>query len=203
MQRLTKLGIAQLLISRLFPKPTNDKKLTEPQAMLLVAQARDELAKRYIYQNRLDDKTIHTEWLSTFKNLTPYVNEYKEVVVDLPARTIALFHDLAIYHVFKGYDESELIMPTRVGESWIAKNDTWLHNQPSYKLEQDKLVLQNVEPKGCTITVRMLATAEDIDPTAYFPFDGSMLGELLDLATQRYLTTKQLPEDLLNNNVSE
>ena len=204
MQRLTKLGLAQLLITRLFPKPTNDKKLTEPQAMLLIAQSRDEYVKQYIYQNRLDDKTIHTEWLSTFKGLTPKKDEScGDLYLELPARSIAIFHDLSIYHVWRGGDESDLILPRRIGESWIAGGSDFFSHHPSYTLEQDRLVFKNLEQEGCKISIRMLATAEDIGATDYFPIDGSAVSAIIDNAIQRYTITKQIPEDVLNDNISQ
>jgi hypothetical protein len=202
--RLTKLGIAQLLISRLFPNPTNDKKLTEPQAMLLVAQARDFLLKRSVYQTWQDDKTIHGEWLSVYKGLELSVDEQcGDVYLNLPARTVSIFDDIGIYQVWKGKDESELILPIRAGQSWLMQEFSGTTNLPTYYLEQDKLIFQNLDPKGCKISIRMIATAEDIAPNDYFPFDGSMLGELIDICVQRYGITKQIPQDINNNNVSE
>jgi hypothetical protein len=202
--RLTKLGYAQLLITRLFPNPTNDKKLTEPQAMLLVAQARDFLLKRTIYQNWQEEKSIHGEWLSVYKGLELIVDEKcGDIYLPLPARSIAIFDDVGIYQVWKGKSETDLILPKKAGQGWFMTDYSGTINLPTYYLEQDKLIFENLDPQGCKISLRMLATAEDIAPTDYFPIDGSLVGEMLDICVQRYGVTKGIPQDINNNNVSE
>lgn len=199
---ITKLGLAQIVITRLFPKPTQDKKLTEPQAMLLVDHARDFLAKRELLQNRLEDKGIYGNWLSVFSGVAEE-DENCKVFLQLPARPISLFKDFAIYQVWAGNDDDNLIIATRAGEGWLASNFSGYAGQATYYLEQDKLYFKRGVEKGDKINLRMLAMSEDIGAEDYYPFDGSMQGELIDLAVQRYAPTKGIPEDIINDNNSQ
>lgn len=203
---ITKLGYAQQLINILYPSPTDDRKLREQEAALAISQARDRLLKREILQNKLETNSIYGNWLSTFfDNKTYFDKNLGKYVIKLPARPISLIGDMGVYHIFPQGEEENMFIPVTTGFSamHLKTLSKMLGGNMGYYLDGNKIVFLNKISTDQPITIRMVAMGEDIPLDDYFPVDGSIEQEMLELAVNLYSTQKQINEDLATNNVSE
>jgi hypothetical protein len=196
MERITKLGLAQQLLSELFPNPTNDKKVSERMAMLYIDQARDFICAREINSNRIVEKNIDGSWLSKFDAVV-YEDDC-DLYIDLKKRPIRVFTEQGVYRVWVKGQEDDLLTPLRAGASWLYSDDL----EETYELEGDRLKIRGLS-KGVKLVVQLLAQGEDISATEYYPIDSSFKMEIIEMAAQRLMKVKQIPQDKLNNNISE
>jgi hypothetical protein len=203
---ITKLGYAQQLISILYPSTTNDRKLREQEAALAISQARDRLVKREILYNKPETNRVYGNWLSTFYNNKPYYDKNAcKWVIKLPARPISLPNDTGVYHVFPKGHEEDMFVPVFSGFGGIfgGSDAELLGGNFTYYLEGNKIIFLQDLNEDANITIRMIAMGEDIGLDEYFPIDGSIEQEMLELALNLYSTQKQLPEDVQDQNISQ
>lgn len=203
---ITKLGYAQQLINILYPSPTDDRKLREQEAALAISQARDRLLKREILQNKLETNSIYGNWLSTFfDNKTYFDKNLGKYAIKLPARPISLIGDMGVYHVFPQGEEENMFIPVTTGFSamHLKTLSKMLGGNMGYYLDGNKIVFLNKISTDQPITIRMVAMGEDIPLDDYFPIDGSIEQEMLELAVNLYSTQKQINEDIISDSISQ
>tara|TARA_S200002703_G_scaffold152188_1_gene152370 strand:- start:398 stop:1012 length:615 start_codon:yes stop_codon:yes gene_type:complete len=203
---ITKLGYAQQLISILYPTTTDDRKLREQEAALAISQARDILLKREILQNKRETNAIYGNWLSTFFDNKAYFDKnLNKYVIKLPARPISLIGDMGVYHVFPKGSEENMFVPVTSGFSamHLKSLSSMLGGNMAYYLDGNKIVFLNELSKDQPITIRMVAMGEDIPLDDYFPVDGSIESEMLQLAVNLYSTQKQINEDIISDSISQ
>jgi len=201
----TKKLYAQQLISNLYPSPTDDKKLEEQEAMLVVSQARDAIIKKYLYQNYAEDRRPFGNWLSLDRGIEIQYDEERCVhFAQLNYKPISFLNDSGIQHVWIGKNEDDLLQPVRAGFNFLTKGRYNGLISKGFYLEGDKLIfVQPMNDIKKPISVRLVAESSSLGADDYFPIDGSVESEFMQLAIQFASTQKDINQDIINNEVSE
>lgn len=208
--KFTKLDYAQLLLKRLFPNTTADKKITEPQAMLAISQAANKLRLREIFQIKASGSNIiPSQYLSNFTEETKYDEDRCEVYCELPVRTLSINSkqgmNQALYFVSFAKNKSQQFIPTSPNFSSAFRYSAAreLEGEIAFYQEENRLYFVDGVEKNQKIFMRLLADAEDIGEYDYFPIDGSIQQDMLIMAQEILMPQRQMPEDLRTDNISE
>ena len=55
----------------------------------------------------------------------------------------------------------------------------------------------------CKLTVHLIPNHSELGEMDYFPIDDSCIGEIMRRAVELYMTQKSIPQDKMNNDISE
>ncbi len=200
----TKKLYAQQLISNLYPSPTDDKKLEEQEAMLVVSQARDAIIKKYLYSNYTEDRRPFGNWLSLDEGLEVQHDKSRGVYfIELNYKPISFIADSGIQHVWAGKNEDDFLQPVRAGFNWLTKGRFSGLITKGFYLEGGKLIFVQSMKDSAPISVRLIADSSSLGENDLFPIDGSVETEFMQLAIQFASTQKQFPQDTTSDNISQ
>lgn len=209
-KQLTKIDYAQLLLKRLYPNTTADKKTTEPQAMLAISQAANKLRLREIFQLKsTGSNLIPSQYLSVFTEETKYDEDRCEVYCDLPVRVLSINSkqgtNQGLYFVSFAKNRSQQFIPTGANFSSAFRYSAAksLEGEIAFYQEENRLYFVDGVEKGEKVFMRLLADAEDIGEYDYFPIDGAVQQDMLAMAQEILMPQRQMPEDLRTDNISE
>jgi len=203
---LTKKGYAEQLIDLLYPNVTEDAKLDEQVAQIAVSQARDAYVRNAVLANKFETNIIYGNWVSSFyKQPIQYDKERCEYYTELPVRVIALPNNAGVQRVFfKGRVQDEIIpVPMGFKSMFKLQIEADLEGEWGYYLNANRIYYIQDMNSDHTVSIDLIASAEDLDEDAYFPVDTSATQEILSAALQLYQLQKGIPEDVLNNGISE
>lgn len=202
----TKRLYAQQLISNLYPTPTDDKKLEEQEAMLVVSQARDSIIKRYLYQAYQEERILFGNWLSTVNDLEIEYDEDRCLYYShLRVKPISFISNGAIHSVWVGKNLDDTIKPVEANFLVRTKNRyDGLGKNKGYFLEGDRIYyVKDMSGVKKNISMRLVADSSSLNPDELFPIDGSVETEMMQLAMQFASTQKGVPQDIINDNISQ
>jgi hypothetical protein len=200
---MTKRKLGEQLIKTLNAGSNNsDVKITMPQAMLYVGQARNVMIKELLYSNyaNFGEFDVPHDFLSEFI-VTPVENEYGQVMSSLPAHPIGGIHqDMGIYHVSYPNDEPNAFAPLKSGWSamYAGMASQNLEGRSGYYPQGDKIYF--TEDVSGDVLIRMIADSADIGERDFFPITPDMESEVLGRAVSIAQIAMQTPEDNQNDN---
>lgn len=202
----TKLEIGQRILSTLYPTPTQDAKLTIQEAMKAASEARDEIVKFGILGLKAETNIILGNWLSEFTGVeVKYDEDKKRYYSDLPVGVIGLPNDQGVYHVYFDNCEEDIFIPVTPAMRSMYRGSLaqYLEEDYGYYLLENKIWYVQKMPVNCTVSMNLIAQSGDLGEYDYFPIDGSLVQTVIERALQLLSVQKQIPQDLLNNNISE
>lgn len=202
----TKLELAQRLQSLLYPNTTSDAKLSVQEAMEAISEARDNYVKFATLQLKGETNIVMSNWLSEFHNIpVKYEPNRNRYYSDLPTGVISLPNDMGVYHVFFSNQEEELFIPVTPAMKSMYSHSLakYLEGDYGYYLLEDRIWYIQKMPENCTVDMNLVSQSKDLGEYDYFPIDGSAVGDILRSAAELLGVQKQLPEDKLNNDISE
>ena len=166
-------------------------------AMLAVAQARDEAILQMFYEKKsMGEHTFPFDILSEF-TLTVENSEIK-----LPKRGLSILkHNSGIYRVATTKcDDPEELIPTRYGFNTLFKNQpsNALEGRPSYFPFQDILRTNGIED-GCEVLVTMVVAGEEFGEDEFFCIPPEMEDQVVRTAIQTLTIMVNATEDLTTN----
>jgi hypothetical protein len=202
----TKRKFAEQLRNILYPNPTPDAKLDLQVAMTAVSQSRDEYVRNMIFQNKMETNIVYGNWVSSYNDVQiKYDKSRKEYYSFLPVNVISLDGDRGVQRVFRdGYPEDEYLPLPRGFKSMfsgsIAKS---LEGESGFYLAGNKIIYVQNEDVDCKMCIDVVAQSEDIGMYEEFPVDSSATLQILTRALDIYKLQKGIPEDAINNGISE
>jgi len=202
----TKRKFAEQLRNILYPNPTPDAKLDLQVAMTAVSQSRDEYVRNMIFQNKMETNIVYGNWVSSYNDVQiKYDKSRKEYYSFLPVNVISLDSDRGVQRVFRdGYPEDEYLPLPRGFKSMfsgsIAKS---LEGESGFYLAGNKIIYVQNEDVDCKMCIDVVAQSEDIGMYEEFPVDSSATLQILTRALDIYKLQKGIPEDAINNGISE
>jgi hypothetical protein len=202
----TKRKFAEQLRNILYPNPTPDAKLDLQVAMTAVSQSRDEYVRNMIFQNKMETNIVYGNWVSSYNDVQiKYDKSRKEYYSFLPVNVISLDSDRGVQRVFRdGHPEDEYLPLPRGFKSMfsgsIAKS---LEGESGFYLAGNKIIYVQNEDVDCKMCIDVVAQSEDIGMYEEFPVDSSATLQILTRALDIYKLQKGIPEDAINNGISE
>ena len=202
----TKRKFAEQLRNILYPNPTPDAKLDLQVAMTAVSQSRDEYVRNMIFQNKMETNIVYGNWVSSYNDVQiKYDKSRKEYYSFLPVNVISLDSDRGVQRVFRdGHPEDEYLPLPRGFKSMfsgsIAKS---LEGESGFYLAGNKIIYVQNEDVDCKMCIDVVAQSEDIGMYEEFPVDSSATLQILTRALDIYKLKKGIPEDAINNSISE
>lgn len=202
----TKRKFAEQLRNILYPNPTPDAKLDLQVAMTAVSQSRDEYVRNMIFQNKMETNIVYGNWVSSYNDVQiKYDKSRKEYYSFLPVNVISLDSDRGVQRVFRdGHPEDEYLPLPRGFKSMfsgsIAKS---LEGESGFYLAGNKIIYVQNEDVDCKMCIDVVAQSEDIGMYEEFPIDSSATLQILTRALDIYKLQKGIPEDAINNGISE
>ncbi len=202
----TKRKFAEQLRNILYPNPTPDAKLDLQVAMTAVSQSRDEYVRNMIFQNKMETNIVYGNWVSSYNDVQiKYDKSRKEYYSFLPVNVISLDSDRGVQRVFRdGHPEDEYLPLPRGFKSMfsgsIAKS---LEGESGFYLAGNKIIYVQNEDVDCKMCIDVVAQSEDIGMYEEFPVDSSATLQILARALDIYKLQKGIPEDAINNGISE
>jgi hypothetical protein len=202
----TKRKFAEQLRNILYPNPTPDAKLDLQVAMTAVSQSRDEYVRNMIFQNKMETNIVYGNWVSSYNDVQiKYDKSRKEYYSFLPVNVISLDSDRGVQRVFRdGHLEDEYLPLPRGFKSMfsgsIAKS---LEGESGFYLAGNKIIYVQNEDVDCKMCIDVVAQSEDIGMYEEFPVDSSATLQILARALDIYKLQKGIPEDAINNGISE
>ena len=202
----TKRKFAEQLRNILYPNPTPDAKLDLQVAMTAVSQSSDEYVRNMIFQNKMETNIVYGNWVSSYNDVQiKYDKSRKEYYSFLPVNVISLDSDRGVQRVFRdGYPEDEYLPLPRGFKSMfsgsIAKS---LEGESGFYLAGNKIIYVQNEDVDCKMCIDVVAQSEDIGMYEEFPVDSSATLQILTRALDIYKLQKGIPEDAINNGISE
>ena len=202
----TKRKFAEQLRNILYPNPTPDAKLDLQVAMTAVSQSRDEYVRNMIFQNKMETNIVYGNWVSSYNDVQiKYDKSRKEYYSFLPVNVISLDSDRGVQRVFRdGHPEDEYLPLPRGFKSMfsgsIAKS---LEGESGFYLAGNKIIYVQNEDVDCKMCIDVVAQSEDIGMYEEFPVDSSATLQILTRALDIYKLQKGIPEDAINNSISE
>lgn len=202
----TKRKFAEQLRNILYPNPTPDAKLDLQVAMTAVSQSRDEYVRNMIFQNKMETNIVYGNWVSSYNDVQiKYDKSRKEYYSFLPVNVISLDSDRGVQRVFRdGHPEDEYLPLPRGFKSMfsgsIAKS---LEGESGFYLAGNKIIYVQNEDVDCKMCIDVVAQSEDIGMYDEFPVDSSATLQILARALDIYKLQKGIPEDAINNGISE
>lgn len=201
----TKREMGERLRSLLYPKTTDDAKLTLNEAMKAVSEARDKVIKYGILNLKNETRTILGNWLSEFRDVeVSYDEDRKHFYSKLPVGVIALPHDQGVYHVYFNNREESMFIPVTPAMKRMYRGSLAgsLEGEYGYYLLEDKIVYTQSMPTDCKVSMNLVAQSGDLGEYDFFPCDGAMVQDVLQTAAQFLMPQKQIPEDRTADNTS-
>jgi hypothetical protein len=202
---ITRRGLAEQLISVLYPNTTSDKKLHLQEAELAISQARDAYIRNLILQNKVETNIVNGNLLSSYDNVSIAYNEARcEYYCYLPVRVISLPNDLGLYRVMLCGDNKKDIVITSSGFNSMYKNSLAKNSGGDLTgfIIQNKFVF-NQPMDGQKVSFDLVAMSEDIGSNEYFPLGGEGQMEVLAMALEIYKIQKGIPEDIKSDGISD
>lgn len=202
----TKLEMGQRLQSLLYPTTTTDVKLTLQEAMKAVSEARDEIIRLGILGLKQETNIVLGNWLSEFRDVeVKYDTDRKKYYSVLPCGVIALPNDQGVYHVYFNNNEEDMFIPVTPAMRSMYRGSLaqYLEGDYGYYLLENKIWYTQSMPDNCKVSMNLIAQSGDLGEYDYFPIDGSLVQSVLERASQLLGVQKQIPQDLINNNISE
>lgn len=205
MAKRTKRYYGNQLQEILYPSATTDAKFDIQTAMAAVGQAASKYVKLAILQNKAFTRTVHGNWVAEYKGEVKWDEQYKRYYTDLPVSVISLPKDQGVYLVHYVGSPEEAFIPTSVGFLSSRRNNLAqrLEGKMGYVLIEDRLVYIQEMNTDCDLVMYLIPNHSDLDEDDYFPIDDSAISDILKMAVEIYGMQKGIPQDLLNNNVSE
>ena len=205
---MTKLFYAEQLQDLLYPKATSDAKMDEDVALAVISQARDEVIRLEVLKNKQETNIIPDSWLNEFTGddaIEIKKDKYGKYYTDLPVGVIAMIDNLGVYNVWiQGKDDLLIPVPSSFKMMYKRQSALGLEGELGYYLSGKKrLIFIQDMPLDCKIECRLLAQSSDLDEYDEFPCDDAMIPTILSRAVQLYQIHKGIPEDKINNNISE
>lgn len=203
---ITKRGLAEQLISILYPNPTEDVKLHSGEAELIISQARDEYVRNLVLSQKSETSVISGNLLSSFDGQPILYNDSRcEYYCYLPARVITLPNDLGLNRVLICGDENKDVVITPSGFNNMYANSAAKNlGEISGYLKQNKFIFNDkIDRDKYTVSFDLLAMSQDIGSDDYFPIDDSALPQILARAIDILRIQKGIPEDTRNDNISQ
>lgn len=202
----TKLEIAQRLLSILYPDTTIDSKLTTQEAMKAVSEARDEYVRNAILRNKNETNTVYGNWLSTFdKQGVKYDDVRCKWYCELPVGVISLPEDMGVYQAWYCNYPEDFLVPVSTGfmNRYRYSYAQLLEGKFGYYLAENRMYLLHDANEQTKLGMNLIAQSEDLGDYDFFPIDGASVQGVLERAVQLYQVQKQIPQDKLNDNVSQ
>jgi hypothetical protein len=175
-------------------------------AMAAVSQSRDEYVRNMIFQNKMETNIVYGNWVSSYNDVQiKYDKSRKEYYSFLPVNVISLDSDRGVQRVFRdGHPEDEYLPLPRGFKSMfsgsIAKS---LEGESGFYLAGNKIIYVQNEDVDCKMCIDVVAQSEDIGMYEEFPVDSSATLQILTRALDIYKLQKGIPEDAINNGISE
>jgi hypothetical protein len=168
-------------------------------AMLAVAQARDELVTNLIYERKAnDDHSIPWDVLSTLE----VTLENGEAV--LPKRGLSILkYNEGIYRVYtadKNPKDAEEVIPTPIGFNTLYKglDGIILGGRPRYQPIGGKIQVQGVED-GCKLKIDMIVAGEEFDEDEMFAIPADLQNKTVNLAVQTLIVMLNAQHDIVTD----
>lgn len=201
---------AQELLKVLYPNTTIDSKLSEQAALAAVGQACDEVRKLHYLRSLSEGDVIPYGWITTFgKDFNTEVEIKQtgshEFYCDLPASVIQVPNDRGIRRVWPSRCPERLVYPVTQGFKGMfatskVKN---LGGRMGYFPRKNRIYFLQDMSKYESVDMDLFASAQSLDEDAIFPADDSIMNDIMGRAVEIWGTQKQVPEDQLNDGISQ
>lgn len=199
---MTKYGIAEQVISRLYPKGSVEAKASMQEVQKAVDQARDALVRGLTWK-RMDDDDYSPPYqcIQPYKNVpVAYDSDMKKWYCVLPARVVDLPKNMGVYYVATMTDPDSAYVPSELGS-----NTTSIYGDGGvgrYYPEKKKLFF-NRDLSGYEMFLRLVPCGEDIDPLADYLFPPDMEEILVDAAYNKFIDQRKIPVDAIDDRNSQ
>lgn len=187
-----------------------ESKITLPQAMYFVSQARDKMVRDSILAKRADayeSSDVFGSFITDFQAKTLKMpNGRKGVYIPLKYRPLDILNNEGIFEVFFTEDEGDpdnQLLPLPAAFNSLYGNVGDMEGRMGYIPEKNRLVIVGCEDEELEITVKLIASAVDMDSYDMFPIPGDMEYDVLRLALELAGVPKQVSQDIINDNVNQ
>tara|TARA_R110000822_G_scaffold78394_3_gene187803 strand:+ start:15276 stop:15890 length:615 start_codon:yes stop_codon:yes gene_type:complete len=190
----------------LYPNTTSDAKFDIQAAMNVVGQATAEYVKMSILRDKAFTRTVAGNWVVEYDDVeVKWDEKRKRFYTDLPVNIIALPKDQGVYLVHYQDTPQEAFKPLSIGFLSSRKNSVsqLLEGNYGYILSEDRLIYVQEMRTDCKLTVHLIPNHSELGEMDYFPIDDSCIGEIMRRAVELYMTQKSIPQDKMNNDISE
>jgi hypothetical protein len=174
-------------------------KIHKRDAILAVAQARDEAITNLFYEKKsLDEHTFPYDILSTLEV------EVKDGEAPLPKRGLSILkHNSGIYRITTACDnpaDAEELIPTPIGFNTLYKNlqGITLGGNPSYQPIEDRIQVQGVED-GCKLKIEMVLAGEEFTEDEFFCIPADLQNEVVRIAVQTLMIMSEAEHDVISD----
>lgn len=173
-------------------------KIHKRDAILAVAQARDEAITNLMYEKKaMDEHTFPYDILSTLETTV----ENGEAV--LPKRGLSILkHNSGIYRISTQDGLQELI-PTTIGFNTLFKGlqGKLLGGNPSYQPIGKKIQVSGIAD-GCKLRIEMVVAGEEFEEDEFLPIPSDLQNRVVQIAVQTLSIMMQAQEDLVTDSRS-
>lgn len=205
---MTKADLAYRALKKLYPKLTQDSKTSMREMVAAIGNARDEILVRTAWEmwsNGILEDMVWEGCISTDEALSPTKDtRTNEWYLELPFKPLSMPKNMGIYQITPCNNQFEYYqVPSTFNSLFNGSEAKNLEGNSGYFLRGDKIYFTVSQTEETKLDIHSVKSSEDIDEDDYFPFPPDKENQIIELATSLYITQKQIPEDLSDNNISD
>ena len=186
--------------------PTPDVEVRKEELLIYVDQAFGKMIRDTYYENRAEGiRQVNGAFLYGFEAKVKDDNHRGMQYCEIPSTYVNLPLGVGIYQVSQPKDMFNTIIPVDVQFLSLSRGllVNGLQGRRGYFVENTKMYFVNIKPSDCLDTVLIKLAggyqSDDVDPNIDMPID--MQQDLVNYTVQLYIQERQLPNDVLNDNM--
>jgi hypothetical protein len=202
----TKRYYAEQLRDLMYPDVTHDAKFDLQVASAAVGQATAEYIRIAILQNKVETRIIPSNWIAEYNDVkVEFDSKRKRYYAKLPVGVITLPDDQGVYLVHYEGEPDKAFTPVTVGFLAATRHSDmeYLQGGLGHFLMEDKLVFIQTMKTDCNLTMYLVPNHSELGDFDYYPIDDSCVIPILSRAVEIYQIQKGIPEDKLNDGISQ
>lgn len=205
---MTKVDLAYRALKKLYPKLTQDSKTSLREMVAAIGNARDEVIAKMAWEAWSSDRVEDMIWegcISTYEQLSPIKDtRTNRWYIALPFKPLQLPKNMGIYQVTPCNNTFQYHpVPSTFNAMFSDTPSKNLEGDSGYMLRGDKVWFTVPQTEDTLLDFDAIVSSEDIDDDEYFPFPPDKENIIIDMAVGGYSLTKDIPEDLSDNNLSD
>lgn len=205
---MTKVDLAYRALKKLYPKLTQDAKTSLREMVAAVGNARDKVVADFAWQAWSNDLIEDMVWegcISTYEQLSPTKDtRTNRWYLQLPFKPLVLPKNMGIYQITPCNNTFEYYqVPSTFNSLFNGSASKELEGNTGYWLSGDRIYFTAKQTEETLLDVHSISSSEDIADDDYFPFPPNLELDIINMAVQEYVLTKDIPEDLSDNNLAD